>query len=93
MAGKQGRSHMHFTWCTGTRVQMENLKLLSETLLDNYRITIDMKKECTRVFLDLASPLNGVIFIHTCQGLTMKNTIILCYVADLGLEKPITSVA
>ena len=36
---------------------MENLKLLSETLLDNYRITIDMKKECTRVFLDLASPL------------------------------------
>ena len=36
---------------------------------------------------------NGVIFIHTCQGLTMKNTIILCYVADLGLEKPITSVA
>ena len=36
---------------------MENLKLLSETLLDNYRITIDMKKECTRVLLGLASPL------------------------------------
>ena len=53
----QGRSHMHFTWCTCTRVQMENLKLLSETLLDNYRITIDMKKECTRVLLGLASPL------------------------------------
>jgi len=40
---------------------MENLKLLSETLLDNYRITIDMKKECTRVFLDLASPLRAVV--------------------------------
>lgn len=36
---------------------MENLKLLNETLLDNYRITIDIKKECTRVFLGLASPL------------------------------------
>jgi len=36
---------------------MENLKLLSETLLDNYRITIDMKKECTRLFLGLALPL------------------------------------
>ena len=32
----------------------------SETLLDNYRITIDMKKECTRVLLGLASPL----YIH-----------------------------
>jgi len=36
---------------------MENLKILSETLLDNYMITIDIKKECTRVFLSLASPL------------------------------------
>ena len=54
----QGRSHIHFTWCTGTRVQMENLKLLRETLLNYYRITIDMKKEYTRVFLDLASPLH-----------------------------------
>ena len=37
---------------------MQNLKVLSETLLDNYRITIDMKKECTRVLLGLASPLD-----------------------------------
>ena len=36
---------------------MENLKLLSETLLDNYKITIDLKKECTRLLLGLASPL------------------------------------
>jgi len=36
---------------------MKNLTLLSETLLDNYRITIDMKKECTRLFLGLASSL------------------------------------
>ena len=36
---------------------MQNLKVLSEILLDNYRITIDMKKECTRVLLGLASPL------------------------------------
>ena len=41
---------------------MENLKLLSETLLDNYRITIDMNKECTRVLLGLASPLLEVSF-------------------------------
>ena len=57
LVGRQRRSHMHFTWCTCTRVQMQNLKVLSETLLDNYRITIDMKKECTRVLLGLASPL------------------------------------
>ena len=36
---------------------MQNLKVLSAILLDNYRITIDMKKECTRVLLGLASPL------------------------------------
>jgi len=42
---------------------MENLKLLSETLLDNYTITIDMKKECTRLFLGLASPLNSILMM------------------------------
>ena len=36
---------------------MKNLKLLNEKLLNNYRITIDIKKECTRVLLGLASPL------------------------------------
>jgi secreted Zn-dependent insulinase-like peptidase len=34
-----------------------NLKLFSGALLDNYRIAIDMTKSCTRLLLDLASPL------------------------------------
>jgi hypothetical protein len=39
---------------------MQNLKLLSGVLLDNYKVATDMKKKkCTRVLLDLASPLHG----------------------------------
>ena len=47
----------YLPWCTCITVQIENLKLLSEALLDNYRITIDVKKKCTKVLLDWASPL------------------------------------